>query len=126
MAFALGYIFNLTQWKFYTTTFGVTREQLQPFAYVLVVIDLAALIVFAAVRFRSDRGYATWALESEEPIARRRVPAIALLTPIVPIVLYFWLKIDPIVAFAIERDWLYTLISAIVLALLTYGIFGSR
>src|ERR1700693_1355643 len=31
-----------------------------------------------------------------------------------------------IVAFAIERDWLYTLISAIVLALLTYGIFGSR
>jgi len=101
LAFALGYIFNLTQWKFYTTTFGVTREQLQPFAYVLVVIDLAALIVFAAVRFRSDRGYATWALESEEPIARRRVPAIALLTPIVPIVLYFWLKIDPIVAFAI-------------------------
>jgi uncharacterized membrane protein len=31
-----------------------------------------------------------------------------------------------IAAFAFERDWLYTLISAIVLALLTYGIFGSR
>jgi uncharacterized membrane protein len=31
-----------------------------------------------------------------------------------------------IAAFAIERDWLYTLIGAIVLGLLMYGLFGSR
>jgi uncharacterized membrane protein len=31
-----------------------------------------------------------------------------------------------VAAFAVERDWLYTLISAIVLGLLMYGIFGSR
>lgn len=101
LAFALGFIFNLTQWKFYTTTFGVAREQLQPYAYVLAAIDLVALVIFAFIRFRSDRGYATWALESDEPLAKRRVPIFALVTPILPIVLYFWLKIDPIVAFAI-------------------------
>jgi uncharacterized membrane protein len=31
-----------------------------------------------------------------------------------------------VAAFAVERDWLYTVISAIVLALLMYGIFGSH
>jgi len=101
LAFALGFIFNISQWKFYTTTFGVTQSQLQPFAYVLAAIEIAALAVFALVRFRSDRGYATWAVESDEPIARRRVPAYALVTPVLPIVLYFVFKVDPIVAFAL-------------------------
>jgi uncharacterized membrane protein len=31
-----------------------------------------------------------------------------------------------IFAFAIERDWQYTVISAIVLCVLMYGIFGSH
>jgi hypothetical protein len=109
LAFALGYIFNLTQWKFYTTTFGATREQLQPYAYVLAAIDLAALLVFAALRFRLERGYATWALETDEPVSRRRVPAWALLTPVLPIVFYFFLKMDPIIAFALAA--LYGVVS---------------
>jgi hypothetical protein len=100
LAFALGFIFNISQWKFYTATFGVTQSQLQPYAYALAAIDLAALLVFAVVSFRADRGYATWALEGE-PVARRRVPPWALITPVLPIVLYFWLGIDPIVAFAL-------------------------
>jgi hypothetical protein len=101
LAFALGYIFNIAQWTFYTKTFGVERAQLQPFALALAALDLAALVAFAIVRFRATRGYATWALAPEEPIARKRAPWYALLAPVLPIVLYFAVGASPIVAFAL-------------------------
>jgi hypothetical protein len=101
LAFALGFIFNISQWKFYTTTFGVDRAQLQPYAFALAGIDLVALLVYAAIRFRAERGYATWAIEAEEPITRRRVAPWALLTPVLPIALYFFAHLDPLVAFAL-------------------------
>jgi hypothetical protein len=100
LAFALGFIFNIAQWKFYTTTFGVERAEMQPYAFVLAAIDLLALLVFTLVRFRSTRGYAQWALPAEEPV-RARTPVLALVTPLLPIVLYFWLGLNPIVAFAL-------------------------
>ncbi len=100
LAFALGFIFNIAQWKFYTTTFGVERAQMQPYAFVLAGIDLLALLVFTFLRFRSARGYAQWALPAEEPV-RARAPALALVTPLLPIALYFWLGLNPIVAFAL-------------------------
>ncbi|MFZ1126328.1 MAG: hypothetical protein WAN59_14405, partial [Candidatus Baltobacteraceae bacterium] len=100
LAFALGFIFNIAQWKFYTTTFGVERAQLQPYAFVLAALDLLALLVFTIVRFRGARGYAQWALPAEEP-ARARAPLWALAAPLLPIVLYFCLGLNPVVAFAL-------------------------
>ena len=101
LAFALGYIFNIAQWTFYTKTFGVERAQLQPFALALAALDLAALVAFAIVRFRATRGYATWALAPDEPLARKRAPWYALVAPVLPIVLYFACGASPIVAFAL-------------------------
>jgi len=101
LSFALGFIFNIAQWTFYTKTFGVERAQMQPFAFVLAALDLAVLGAFAFVRFRASRGYAMWAVEAEEPLARKRAPLIALVTPFVPIALYFFLGFNPIVAFAL-------------------------
>src|SRR5271165_4108014 len=101
LAFALGFIFNVSQWGFYTKTFGITRAQMQPYALVLAAIDALVLIVFVVVRFRNTRGYATWALAGDEAPARKRVPLPALLTPVLPIVLYFAFGLDPVAAFAI-------------------------
>jgi hypothetical protein len=125
LAFALGFIFNIAQWKFYTTTFGVERAQMQPYAYVLAAIDVLALGLFAFVRFRSARGYAQWALESDaQEMERRRVPWFALATPVLPIVLYFALGLNPLVAFGIAalfgalavrpRDAVATLVAAAI------------
>lgn len=101
MSFALGFIFNLTNWKFYTQLFGVLPQQLTHFAVLLAIVDALALVIYAAISFRRERGYATWALKAE---AERdtRVPAIALLTPVLPIVLYFVLKLDPMLAFVLS------------------------
>lgn len=101
LSFALGFVFNIAQWTFYTKTFGVERAAMQPYAFALAGIDLAVLVVFAIVRFRTTRGYATWALDADEPIARKRAPIYALVTPILPIVLFFFFGTNAIVAFAI-------------------------
>jgi hypothetical protein len=101
LAFALGFIFNLAQWRFYTDTFGIGREPLQHYSLVLGAIDLAVLLAFAFVRLRRDRGYATWALKVEDEAGRRRAPVWALVTPVLPLALYDFLKFDPIVAFGV-------------------------
>ena len=101
LAFALGFIFNIAQWKFYTTTFGVEQSQLQPYAFALGGLDLIALVAYALVRFRAERGYATWALEPDEPIARKRVAPWALLTPVLPIVKH---ALEPLVAAIAPRS----------------------
>ncbi|MBV8244316.1 MAG: hypothetical protein JOZ38_00190 [Candidatus Eremiobacteraeota bacterium] len=100
MGFALGFIFNIVQWTFYTKFFGVTQGQMQGYALILAGIDVALLAIYAAVSFRKQRGYATWAVEAETP--RAVVPWYALVTPVLPIVLYFGLHLDPIVAFLLS------------------------
>ena len=101
MSFALGFIFNLTNWKFYTQLFGVLPQQLAHYAVLLAIIDALALVVYAAVSFRGERSYATWAVTAERE-REVRVPAIALLTPVLPIVLYFALHLDPMLAFVLS------------------------
>jgi hypothetical protein len=100
MALALGFIFNIVNWKFYTQYFGVTQQQMYHYALILAAIDAVALLVYAAVSFRTTRAYATWAVRAEQP--RAHVPWFALITPVLPILLYFWLKLDPVLAFMIS------------------------
>lgn len=99
LAFGLGYILNIAQWTFYRQTFGVEQGQLQTYIFALFAIDALVLIVFAVVRGRTTRDYATFALAGTPP--RRRVPPWALLTPVLPLVLYAGFHIDALVAFLI-------------------------
>ena len=100
MGFALGYIFNIANWTFYTKYFGVVPQELVRYAIVLAIIDAIALVIYAAVAFRRAGAYATWAVRAE-PEARERVPAIALLTPLLPLVLYYALHVEAAPAFLI-------------------------
>ncbi len=101
MAFALGFIFNLTNWRFYTQLFGVVPQQMTHYAVILAGIDAIALVIYAVVSLARARDYATWAVQVEDEPPAPRVPAIALATPILPIVLYFALHLDPTIAFII-------------------------
>jgi hypothetical protein len=99
LAFGLGYILNIAQWKFYRDVFGVDQSQVQSYIYVLFAIDALVLIIFAVVRGRTTRDYATFALPGAPP--RKRAGPWALLTPILPLVLFAGLHVDALVAFLI-------------------------
>jgi hypothetical protein len=100
LAFGLGYILNIAQWKFYRDVFGVDQPQLQNFIYVLFAIDALVLLLFAVVRSRTTRDYATFAVAGTAP--RKRAGPWALLTPVLPLVLYAGLHIDALVAFVLS------------------------
>lgn len=101
MGFALGFIFNIANWTFYTKFFGVAEHDLIRYAIVLAVIDAVALVLYAVISFRRERGYATWAVRAE-PEERPRVSAVALLTPVLPLVLYYALHIEAAPAFLLS------------------------
>ncbi|MFN2448392.1 MAG: hypothetical protein ABR508_01175 [Candidatus Baltobacteraceae bacterium] len=100
MAFALGFIYNPAIWKLYTQLFGVTQQQMGTYALILGAIDALALAVYGAVSFRSMRAYATCALKAERTDAG--VPWFALFAPVLPIALFYFFKLDAILAFAIS------------------------
>jgi len=99
MGFALGYIFNIANWTFYTKYFGVVPGQLERYAIVLAIVDAIALIVYGAIAFARERDYATWS----QPAPREylRVPAVALLTPLLPLALYYALHVEAAPAFLV-------------------------
>jgi hypothetical protein len=100
MAFALGFIFNIANWTFYTKYFGVAPEQLVRYAIVLAIVDAVALIVYAVLAFRRERGYATWALSAIDDDAEAPgVHPVALLTPLLPLILYYALHVEATPAF---------------------------
>jgi hypothetical protein len=100
MSFALGFIFNAANWTFYTTYFGVTEPQLFRYAVVLAAIDAIALVAYACVSFARYRGYAQWAVRATTE-ERRGVPAIAMITPLLPLALYYGFHLDAVPAFLI-------------------------
>jgi hypothetical protein len=100
LAFGLGYIFNIAQWKFYRDVFGVDQSQLQSYIYVLFAIDALVLLLFAFVRARTTRDYATFALAGPPP--RKLASVWALLTPVLPLVLFVGLHVDALVAFVVS------------------------
>jgi hypothetical protein len=101
MAFALGYMFNPANWKFYIEVFGIGQQQMYPYAVTLAIIDAVALIVYAGVSFGKSRAYAAWAVKAEQA-AQPRVPWFALITPILPIALFFILRWDPVLSFGVS------------------------
>jgi len=101
MSFALGYIFNIANWTFYYTFFGVAREQLVPYAILLALVDAAVLVAYAAVSFRRARRYATWAVRAPEDSNFQGVPAVALVTPLIPLLLFYSFHTDAAVAFLV-------------------------
>ena len=101
MAFALGFIFNIVNWKFYTQFFGIAPEQMMRYAIALAAIDAVALVVYAFVAFRRERDYATWAVRAERT-EESGVPPWALLTPVLPLVLYYAAHVEATIAFIIS------------------------
>jgi hypothetical protein len=106
LAFGLGYILNIAQWKFYSTLFGVDRTTFQGYAFAIFAIQAVVLVAYAIVRARATRDYATKvvlrpAQADIEEAPRKRVGPLALITPLLPLVLLGAFHLDAIVGFAL-------------------------
>ncbi|MBV8368399.1 MAG: hypothetical protein JO036_05625 [Candidatus Eremiobacteraeota bacterium] len=99
MAFGLGYILNIAQWKFYSTLFGVDRTTFQSYAFAIFAVQAVVLVAYALVRARATRDYATSVVPGEAP--RKRADVLALITPVLPLVLLRGFGVDAIVGFAL-------------------------
>ncbi len=99
LAFGLGYVLNIAQWKFYSSVFGVGPDAFRSYALALFAIQAVVLVAYALARGRATRDYATKVEPGEPP--RRRVGPLALITPVLPLVLLLGFRLDAIVGFAL-------------------------
>ena len=99
LAFGLGFIFNITQWRFYITLFGVEQATFAQYAVLLFAVQAIVLMVYAVTQTRAARDYATKVEPGPPP--RKRAGPLALITPLLPLVLFAGFHVDPIVGFAI-------------------------
>jgi len=102
LSFALGFILNIAQWKFYHELFGIDQAQLQAFAEVLFAIDALALVAYAVIRARTTRDYATWSVAATPVAPRARAKPWTLVAPVLPLVLFVGFHVEAIVAFALS------------------------
>ena len=115
LAFATGFIFNPILFTLYRQLLGLNETEALPtqvstFAFVLLGLMLVMVLAYALIAAkRSGEMLLMTAVSKEELLKRdknKKVPNIALLTPIIPLVLffgfsYFGLKLDFIAAFIV-------------------------
>ena len=115
LAFATGFIFNPILFTLYRQLLGLNETEAMPtqvstFAFILLGLMLVMVLAYALIAAkRSGEMLLMTAVSKEELLKRdknKKVPNIALLTPIIPLVLffgfsYFGLKLDFIAAFIV-------------------------
>lgn len=96
MAFATGHVVNLSLWQFYHDALGVPLEDIAPFAFKILAINAVVTVCFILFYAKKELLFATCPAkifpeekdESELTAKRKDAPAIALLTPILPLILH--------------------------------------
>lgn len=113
LAFATGFIFNPILFTLYRQLLGLKDDQLLPtqvstFAIILLGLMILMVVIYAIISAKRSGEILLMSAVSTEDLLKRtkQVPLIALLTPFVPLVLffgfnYFGLKLDFIAAFII-------------------------
>lgn len=113
LAFATGFIFNPILFTLYRQLLGLTETEALPaqvstFAFILLGLMLIMVVSYALIAAKRSGEMLLMSAVSKDDLLKRdknkQVPTLALLTPIVPLVLffgfnYFGLKLDFIAAF---------------------------
>jgi H+/gluconate symporter-like permease len=113
LAFATGFIFNPILFTLYRQLLGLKPEELLPnqvstFAFILLGLMVVMVVIYAIIEAKRSGEILLMSAVSTEDLLKRtkRVPLIAMLTPFVPLALffgfnYFGIKLDFIAAFII-------------------------
>lgn len=115
LAFGTGFIFNPILFTLYRQLLKVEGNNALPnevtnFAFALLAVMVVTVVIYSLIAAKRSGETLFWAVETKEEFIeknfKRDVPLISLLTPIIPLVLffgfnYFGIKIDFIPAFII-------------------------
>lgn len=85
----IGLLFNVSQYQLYVDTIGMDMNVILSTSAVMGVICVIVTIVYIVVNIRSAKKSAAWAAKAP---AKADVNPVALIMPLVPIVLVFFLK----------------------------------
>lgn len=96
LAVGVGSLFNVSNWAVYVDVLGLSVDQIANYTLVvaspLIVIALAMIVFYIR---KDGKGRKAWAMPAATPGGGdKKVPAIALISPLVPVLLVFIFKID--------------------------------
>ncbi|MGZ9585694.1 citrate transporter [Paenibacillus marinisediminis] len=96
LAVGVGALFNVSNWAVYVDVLGLSIEEIADYTLVvaspLIVIALAMIVFYIR---KDGKGRKAWAMPAATPGGGdKKVPAIALISPLVPVLLVFIFKID--------------------------------
>lgn len=101
----IGYAFNVARWQFMVELLGVDIKLVQHFAFIFFFVGIACALIFMFVGIKVRGPVFGWSLKLESGMATgaayEKVPAYALLTPIIPLVLVAAFKWDVIISFLV-------------------------
>lgn len=88
----IGLLFNVAQYQLYVDTIGMSMDVIKSTSVVMGVVCAVVTLAYIVVNLRGKESSAAWAMKAEDEEPTEKVNPVALVMPIVPIVLVFFLK----------------------------------
>ena len=109
MAFTCGLTFNIANWKSFSGIFSLEIPQIQSFAIYMLIATAIATIILIIVEFKKNGvkfGFSAPVEETETKAVTGVRGALAMLTPVIPIVLVAVFKFPVCPAFIVGILWI--------------------
>ncbi|MGC6588245.1 citrate transporter [Paenibacillus sp. Dod16] len=101
-AVGVGALFNVSNWAVYVDVLGLSVQTIADYTLVaalpLILVSLAMIIFYIQ---RDGKGRKAWAMPTASGGEGKKVPAFALISPLVPVILVFAFKLDIVPAVVI-------------------------
>lgn len=109
MAFTCGLTFNIANWKSFSGIFSLEIEQIQSFAVYMLIATVIATLILIVLEFKKNGVKFAFSAPIEETEIKQVAGvrgALAMLTPIIPIVLVAVFKVPVCPAFIAGIIWI--------------------
>jgi hypothetical protein len=108
MSTVAGYMLNITLWGSYQGITNISFAQLMPMPTILAGVVLAFTVAYILVHVSKLKKSSAWAVAAPvQASSAKRVNVLAMLSPVVPVLTYFFLKVDVIPSLMLGIIWAF-------------------
>ena len=104
----IGLLFNVSQYQLYVDTIGMSMDTITSTSVVMGIVCVVVTLAYILVNVRRDAKASAWAMSVST--GAKKVSPVALVMPLVPIVLVFFLKWNA------ETSLLVTIIATVLIS----------